>query len=91
MASGFNGDLLMLGGDVFPAKWMKAETYKATTHVMDLDSTRSQTGKLQRNVLEHTSGDISFETPPMWNDEFAEMWAFIRKHYIGSKVQKTVN
>lgn len=81
----YTGTLLTIGGTPFPLRWMYKESYHVTPHVYDLDSTRTVTGGLQRNVLVHKSANVSFETKPMKFDEYEEMWAFIRSKYTGDK------
>ena len=77
----FNGTLLTMGGEKFPTKWIYKESYHVTPHVLDLDSTRDVNGILQRNVLDHKSCTVSFQTKPMYFDEYEQMWAFIRSKY----------
>jgi len=86
----YNGTLFTLGGQAFPLRWIFKESYHVTPHVYDLDSTRDTTGALQRNVLQHTSANISFETKPMKLEEYEEMWAWIRSKYIAGDYPKTV-
>lgn len=78
----YNGTLIKLGGVEFPHKWIFKDSYSITPHTLDLDSNRNTKGVLQRNVLEHKSVTVSFQTVPMSVDEYEEMWAFIRSKYI---------
>lgn len=91
----FNGTLMMFGADVFPTKFIQAESYTITPQRrLDLDSgVNNANGVLQRNVLDHTPTTISFSVRDgLWNDENAELWAFIQNHYINAAEQKvTVN
>ena len=84
----YNGTLLRLGGTKFPTKWIYKESYHVTPHVLDLDSTRNVDGKLQRNVLDHKSCTVSFQSKPMSFDEYEEMWDFIRSAYTDAKERK---
>lgn len=83
----FNGSLLSLSGAEFPWQYIQAESYQGSLKSMDLDSTRVSTGVLNRNVLDHQAIEISFQTLPLNNTETADLWAFIRNHYI-SKPQE---
>ena len=79
----FNGYLMEMGGQKFPHKYIYKESYKVTPSArLDLDPFRNTEGWLMRNVLEHTATKISFQVKPMWNVEHAQMWAFLRSHYV---------
>lgn len=84
----YSGTLITLGGTKFPSKWIFADSYSVTPHVLDLDSTRNTKGKLQRNVLDHKSVTVTFQTVPMKLSEYEEMWAFIRGKYTDAKEKK---
>lgn len=87
----FNGTLLTLGADVFPSKFIQAESYIVTPQRrLDLDSgVNNADGVLQRNVLEHTATTISFSVRDgLNNTENAELWDFIRSHYTNEAEQK---
>lgn len=84
----YNGTLLTIGGVEFPHKYIFKDSYSVTPHVFDLDSTRSTTGELQRNVLDHRSVTVSFQTVPMTLKEYEEMWAFIRGKYLDANEKK---
>lgn len=89
----FNGTLLQFGADKFPSKWIQAESYIVTPERrLDLDSgvdANDANGVLQRNVLEHRATTISFSVRDgMFNDENAELWAWIVAHYIKEPEQK---
>ena len=86
----YNGSLFLIGGVEFPHKWIFKESYSVTPHVLDLDSTRTATGELQRNVLSHKSFTVTFDTVPMTVDEYEEMWAFIRSKYTVPAEKKLV-
>lgn len=86
----YAGTLFTLGGEKFPLSWVYQESYHVTPHIYDLDSTRTTTGELQRNVLAHRSASISFETTPMTFGEYEAMWAFIRSKYISGDYPKTL-
>jgi hypothetical protein len=87
----FNGTLLQFGADKFPSKWIQAESYIVTPERrLDLDSgVNNANGVLQRNVLEHRATTISFSVRDgMFEDENAELWAWIAAHYIIESEQK---
>lgn len=84
----YTGILFTLGGEKFPLEWVFKESYHVTPHTYDLDSTRTTTGVLQRNVLDHKSASISFETKPMKFEEYEIMWAWIRSKYIDARERK---
>ena len=87
----FNGTLLMLGADAFPSKFIQAESYIVTPERrLDLDSgVNNADGVLQRNVLDHRATTISFNVRDgLYNNENAELWAFIRNHYTNEQEQK---
>ena len=71
-------------------KWIFKDSYSVTPHVLDMDSTRNANGVLQRNVLDHKSVTVTFQTVPMTFDEYEEMWAWIRAKYISTK-EKSLN
>ena len=85
----FNGSLISLGGSNFPLKYVFKESYKVTPNRrQDLDPYRDANGNLHRNVLSHTATTISFQTKPMWNEDLAEMMAFIRNRYTNQAEKK---
>jgi len=84
----FTGSLFSIKGDAFPLKYIYKESYTAQREILDLDTTRSTTGKLQRNVLDHESFVIAFQTRPMWNTAHANMWEFINNRLANSKARK---
>ena len=86
----YNGTLFTIGGTKFPMKWIFKDSYSVTPHVLDMDSTRNANGVLQRNVLDHKSVTVTFQTVPMSFDEYEEMWAWIRGKYISAK-EKSLN
>lgn len=84
----YNGTLFKIGGVEFPHKWIFKDSYSITPHVLDLDSNRNTSGVLQRNILDHKSVTITFQTVPMPLDEYEAMWAFIRGKYTDVKAKK---
>lgn len=87
----FNGSLLKLGNDNFPLKYVFKESYKITPQArLDLDPFRNTEGWLMRNVLSHKASKITMSVKPMWNNDHAQMWAFIRSHYTNEQERKLV-
>ena len=85
----FNGVLLYLNGNAFPLRYVYKESYKITPQArLDLDPFRNTEGWLMRNVLSHTASKISFQTKPMWNNDHAAMWSFIRGSYENEHERK---
>ena len=85
----FNGSLIALSGDNFPLTYVFKESYKITPDArLDLDPFRSTEGYLMRNVLAHTASKVTFQVKPMWNEQHAEMWSFIRAHYTNELERK---
>lgn len=66
--------LLMVGGIPVPMKYMRAETYKVTRSITDIDSYRDANVKLHRNASSHIVYKIEFDTPPlMTNKEMSNL------------------
>lgn len=84
----YKGSLFTMGGEEFPHKWIFKDSFSVTPHVLDLDSTRTTTGHLQRNVLDHTSVTVTYQTVPMKLEEYEDMWAWIRSKYTDAKHRK---
>ena len=84
----FNGSLFSSGGERFPLSYIYKETYKVSRKIMDLDSFRNANGVLERNVLDHTSTVITFDTKPMSNTHYAEMMGWFRRHYSVPRERK---
>ena len=85
----FNGSLLKSGDDEFPLTHIYKESYKVTPNRrQDLDPYRDANGKLHRNTLSHTATTITFETKPMWNNQFETVMSWLRSHYSNSSEKK---
>lgn len=84
----YKGSLFTIGGQEFPHKWIYRDSYSVTPHIQDLDSERNTNGRLIRNVLDHKSVTITFQTVPMSLDDYEEMWAFIRENYTIAREHK---
>lgn len=69
-----------------PNKYIKLEEYKITPNQMlDLDSYRSETGVLLRNVLSHTATKAEYQTPIISETDLAAMMTIIRNGYTDTK------
>lgn len=84
----YNGTLFTIGGTKFPTKWIYKDSYSVTPHALDMDSTRNANGVLQRNLLNHKSVTVTFQTVPMPISEYEAMWAWIRAKYIDAGEKK---
>lgn len=85
----FDGTLLKMGTDVFPLRFVYADSYKITPNRrQDLDPDTDANGVLHRNVVSHMPSTIAFTAKPMKNAELAEMMAFIRNHYTNTAEKK---
>lgn len=86
----YNGFLLQVGGYVVPMNFIKIESYSVTYSTMDLDPYRDANGVLHRNALGHKVGNLVFETPIMYQRDFAAVMANIRSQYTNA-VEKKVS
>lgn len=79
----YDGYLIKVGNYTIPTKkFIRAESYKVTRSVSDLDSYRDANGLLHRNALQHILGKVEFETPPMLtNEDMAELFGNIRANF----------
>ena len=79
----YSGFLVKVGEDEIKAdKFIKAQSYKVTLNVQDLDSYRDANGVLHRTALTHRVSKVEFETPAMLtNTDMSELFATIRKNY----------
>ena len=65
-------------------KYIKYQTFSVTRKIQDLDSYRDANGVLHRNALQHTPIVVSFETPPLNNEELATLLGGIQSNYISA-------
>ena len=61
----YGGYLVMVGSYTIPLSFIKAESYKVTHLIQDLDSYRDANGVLHRNALTHVPDKCEFECVPM--------------------------
>lgn len=66
--SSYNGYLVKVGNYAIPLSFIKAESYKVTRLVQDLDSYRDANGVLHRTALSHVPNKCEFECVPMLTD-----------------------
>lgn len=88
----YNGYLIKVGDYEIPArKYIKAESYKASRKILDLDNYVDADGHEHRNALEHTPNKVEFETPAMLtNLQMAELFGNISKNYTIAKERRAV-
>ena len=84
----FQGYLLKSGDDVFPMEYCLEQSYKISRKILDLDSTRTAAGILERNVLPHTSTTISLTIRSLNNTQQQNLWSYIRNHYNKANERK---
>lgn len=79
----YNGYILKISGNVFPTKYIIADTYKATPNQRtDKDDYSDADGYFHRNTLPHTRTKIEFQTPPLKMAEKDEIMDLFRNSYI---------
>lgn len=61
----YAGYLVKVGSYTIPLSFIKAESYKVTHLIQDLDSYRDANGILHRNALSHVPDKVEFECVPM--------------------------
>lgn len=86
----YAGYLIKVGDYTIPTdKFIRAESYKATLNVQDLDPYRDANGVLHRGALAHRVPKVEFETPAMLtNVEMAEFMGKIQENYTVSAERK---
>ncbi len=91
----YAGYLVKVGGSQsgysIPLSFIKAESYKVTRLVQDLDSYRDADGVLHRNALSHVPIKCEFECVPMLtNTEINSVVSSIRAKYSSLPERKAV-
>ena len=86
----FNGTLVKVGNYTIDAgKYIKANSYKVTRSVSDLDAYRDANGELHRNALDHIVYKVDFETPAMLDNlSLSALFKAIQANYINPKERK---
>lgn len=87
----YNGYLIKVGNYEIPLSMMRAETYKVSKKVLDVDSYRDANGELHREALDHYSAVITFNVPPLkTNKEISAFLSNIQANYTIPKERKAV-
>jgi len=91
----YSGYLVKVGGSqsgyAIPLSFIKAESYKVTKLIQDLDSYRDTDGVLHRNALSHFAIKCEFECVPMLtNAEINSVVSSIRAKYSSLPERKAV-
>lgn len=88
----YAGYLVKVGDyDIPTDKFIRAQSYKATLSVMDLDSFRDADGVLHRTALAHRVNKIEFETPlGLTNIDMAELFGKMAENYTVPAERKFV-
>lgn len=73
---------------VSASDYIAYESYKVTINTMDLDSYRSETGVLIRNVLSHKAAKIEFNTPLISSTKLQSLLTIIKNGYIDATARK---
>ena len=84
-----NKGLILISNMPFPMKYIRAESYKVTRSVTDIDSYRDANGVLHRNALNHVLFKVEFETIPLLNNvQVAEIMSFLNSKMTNPKERK---
>lgn len=91
----YAGYLVKVGGSTngyaIPLSFIKADSYKVTKLIQDLDSYRDADGVLHRNALSHYAIKCEFECVPMLtNTEINSVVSSIRAKYSSLPERKAV-
>ena len=87
----YQGYLIKVGNYEIPLSMMRAETYKVSKKVLDLDSYRDANGELHREALSHFSAVITFNIPPLkTNKEISAFLGNIQANYTVPQERKAV-
>ncbi len=85
----YGGYLVRVGSYTIPLSFIKAESYKVTRLVQDLDSYRDADGVLHRNALSHVPIKCEFECVPMLtNTEITAVVNAIRSRFSNAPERK---
>lgn len=87
----YQGYLIKVGNYEIPLSMMRAETYKVSKKILDLDSYRDANGELHREALSHFSAVITFNTPSQkTNKEISSFFGNIQANYTVPQERKAV-
>ena len=85
----YAGYLVKVGTYTIPLSFIKAESYKVTHLIQDLDSYRDADGILHRNALSHVPDKCEFECVPMLtNTEISTVVNAIRGQFTNAAERK---
>lgn len=85
----YAGYLVKVGTYTIPLSFIKAESYKVTHLIQDLDSYRDADGVLHRNALSHVPDKCEFECVPMLtNTEISTVVNAIRGQFTNAAERK---
>lgn len=85
----YAGYLIKVGTYTIPLSFIKAESYKATHLIQDLDSYRDANGVLHRNALTAVPDKVEFECVPMLtNTEMNAVVSSIRAQFTVAPERK---
>ena len=85
----YGGYLVRVGSYTIPLSFIKAESYKITHLIQDLDSYRDADGVLHRNALSHVPDKAEFECVPMLtNAEISAVVNSIRSQFTNPAERK---
>ena len=85
----YGGYLVRVGSYTIPLSFIKAESYKITHLIQDLDSYRDANGVLHRNALSHVPDKAEFECVPMLtNAEISAVVNSIRSQFTNREERK---
>ena len=74
-----------------PMKYIAYETYKIwADQAFDLDSYRTETGLLWRNVLPHTASKVEFSTMYITSTDLKAMLTIIKNGYYGTTNERKI-
>jgi len=85
----YGGYLVKVGTYTIPLSFIKAESYKVTHLIQDLDSYRDADGVLHRNALSHVPDKCEFECVPMLtNTQISSVVNAIRGQFTNAAERK---
>lgn len=88
---GYQGYLIRVGSYTLPLDKIMFNTYQITRSGQDLDSLRSESGRLFRNALDNFVPKVEFELiPNLTNTELEDILSNIRASYTNVTEQKSV-
>lgn len=86
----YNGYLIKINGVIIPLDYMRADTYKAQVNSSDLDSYTDANGFLHRNVLDHPSNKVEWNTITMHQRDMQAYLGILRSIYGEKRERKAM-